>query len=334
MEISLDDFRKGVSDLKLAVERSGLSPEHRYNLWRNFDPYPDTIAPSLLNAGHLATYVYAVGMIEPFDIQMLTKPATYLVAAEGPVRYVDEHRKVERFYLTTDLTKRYRYSPARDSVRLAPNSICFVTLQPMFRMPAYIGARFNLLIRDVYRGLLVGTGPLVDPGFCGRLSIPIHNLTNREYYIRAGEGIVYFEFTKLNWSNPSRPVFTPQWLPPPYDDQPPFPASKNNRQTLDDYLALATGGGPPESAIGVDIAKIQSQAAETRRLLNILWISGFAAALGLLYTAWQVYVGAQQFTASAQTELRESRSTLEKEIFELKSQVAGYQRLIDKPATK
>lgn len=261
MEISLDDFRKGVSDLKLAVDRSGLSGEYRYSLLKAFDPYAD-IAPSLLTAGHLATYAHALGMIEPFDVDRLTKPATYQVAVEGPVRYMDEKGKVERFYLTTDLTKRYRHSPARDHVRLAPNSICFLTLQPMFRMPAYIGARFNLVISYVYQGLLVGTGPLVDPGFCGYLSIPIHNLTNRECYIEAGEGLVYFEFTKISWCNSPGAGPARSWLPPILGDQPPFPSSKNKRRSLDDYLKAATGGGPPQSAIGVEIANIQSQVSK------------------------------------------------------------------------
>ena len=64
-------------------------------------------------------------------------------------------------------------------------------------MPAYIAGRFNLLIREVYRGLLVGTSPLVDPGFEEYLSVPIHNFTDNIYLFKAGESAVYFEFTKL-----------------------------------------------------------------------------------------------------------------------------------------
>jgi deoxycytidine triphosphate deaminase len=333
MEIDLDEFQEKESALYSATVRSGLSAQDRYDRLKAFDPYPE-IAPSLLNAGHLATYAHAIGMIDPFEARMLTKPATYRVAVEGPVRYMNEKGKVERFYLTADLTKQFNHPPARDHVRLAPNSICFLTLKPFFRMPSYICSRFNLVINYVYKGLLVGTGPLVDPGFCGYLSIPIHNLTNREYYIRAGEGLVYFEFTKVSWRNSPQAEPAPSWLPRPFGDQPPFPSAKNNRQTLDDYLATATGGGPPESAIGVDIAKIRSQASDTRRLLGVISISGVVAALIVLLTAWQVYLGAQQFTASAQTDLRASRFELEKEIFELKSQLDEFQRRLDKLTPK
>src|SRR5256885_14069412 len=68
----------------------------------------------------------------------------------------------------------------------------------MFRFPDYIAARFNLKIPNVYRGLLLGTGPLVDPGWSGRLSFPLHNLTTNDYEFPGGEEIIWMEFTKLS----------------------------------------------------------------------------------------------------------------------------------------
>ena len=50
----------------------------------------------------------------------------------------------------------------------------------------------------MHRGLLLGTGPLVDPGFHGRLLIPLHNLTSDEYTIRGDEGLIWMEFTKTS----------------------------------------------------------------------------------------------------------------------------------------
>lgn len=73
-----------------------------------------------------------------------------------------------------------------------------VTLEPIIRLPAYLIARFNLKIRFIYKGLLLGTGPIVDPGFQGRLSIPLHNLTENEYEIKGGESIIAMEFTKIS----------------------------------------------------------------------------------------------------------------------------------------
>ena len=53
-------------------------------------------------------------------------------------------------------------------------------------------------IDNVYRGLLLGTGPLIDPGFDGILSFPLHNLTSNDYTFIGGERIIWMEFTKLS----------------------------------------------------------------------------------------------------------------------------------------
>jgi hypothetical protein len=45
---------------------------------------------------------------------------------------------------------------------------------------------------------LLGTGPLVDPGFGGDLLIPLHNLTSKKYIIKVDEGIIWIEFTKTS----------------------------------------------------------------------------------------------------------------------------------------
>ncbi|MDW9682829.1 hypothetical protein GHK33_04520 [Sinorhizobium meliloti] len=327
MEVSLKDFQRQVRALELLVAGGGAGLPERVETLKTFDPYPD-VPSALLNAGHLATYGIVAGMIQPFDVTRLEKPATYLVAAKGPCRYRDEQGNIERFVLSNDPNDRdNEIEEVRDHVRIAPNSVCFVTLEPEFHMPAYIGARFNLMIRDVYRGLLVGTGPLVDPGFSGRLSIPIHNFTTREYFIRAGEGLVYFEFTKLSWVNDPLQA-PPVWLPARIDNQPPFPGSKNRRKNIDHYLDEATGGGPPQNAIGDEIAKLRKYADDAKRLLRIYSVAGVAAAVSLLYSGWSLYSAAQQFVQSAQTEMRERAESADDAITELRNNLTEAQKRI------
>ncbi|MBD8548660.1 hypothetical protein IFT82_18235 [Sphingomonas sp. CFBP 8760] len=305
MEVELQRFHQRVEAFETEIAVAGMTAAERYDTLKLHDPYSE-VPSALLHAGHVASYVVACGMVEPFEREQLTKPATYLVRVEGDCRYVDETGATVRFYLSNDPAAKGRHLQVRDHVRLAPNSVCFLTLAPEFRLPAYIGARFNLLIRDVYRGLLVGTGPLVDPGFSGRLSIPIHNFTSREYFISAGEGLVYFEFTKLSWSN-DREERTPDWVPAPIHVQPPFPKSKARRRTIDDYLADATGGGPPASSLGSTLYAAEQQNTRTRRLITAIGIGGIVAAAGLVLTSWSLYSSAQQFTSAAQTELRQER---------------------------
>lgn len=328
MEVSLKAFSDEASAFKNAVATHRPSSTNPVEEFKSLDPYPD-IPPALLNAGHLATYCLVAGMIEPFDLSQLAKPATYLVAAKGPVRYRDDQGNIERFFLSNDANDREReVEEVRDHIRIAPNSVCFVTLEPEFHMPAYIGARFNLMIRDVYRGLLVGTGPLVDPGFSGKLSIPIHNFTTREYFIRAGEGLVYFEFTKLSWSNaPSATL--PSWLPPKVDNQPPFPGSKKRRKNIDHYLDEATGGGPPQSAIGDEINKLKKYADDAKRLLRFYSVAGVAAAVGLFYSGWSLYSAAQQFVQSAQTEMAGKLDSAEGTIRQLENEITQTKKRLE-----
>jgi hypothetical protein len=60
------------------------------------------------------------------------------------------------------------------------NSLVYIKLKQELRLPFYIIGRHNLKIRYVYKGLLLGTGPQVDPGFQGNLFIPLHNFTTSD----------------------------------------------------------------------------------------------------------------------------------------------------------
>ena len=57
---------------------------------------------------------------------------------------------------------------------------------------------FNLKITHIYKGILLGNGTIVDPGFKGRLSIPLHNLTSNEYVFSSGDEIISIEVTKMS----------------------------------------------------------------------------------------------------------------------------------------
>jgi deoxycytidine triphosphate deaminase len=149
-------------------------PKTLYSSW---DPFPE-IAPALLNSADISDYVRVTGMIYPFYKEKL-KSASYPVAILGKLIYWDDEEKECQM----DLQK-------GDYFTLKSNSIAFVTLEPMFRIPNYIALRFNFKITNVYRGILLGTGPLVDPGFVGKLSIPLHNLTSNDYLFKGGEDLI------------------------------------------------------------------------------------------------------------------------------------------------
>ena len=154
------------------------------------DPFPQ-ISPALLNSADIQAYVAKTGMIFPFHEEDL-KPASYALRLLGDYIYWDKDGKTKIGSIKEG-----------DIFELENDSIAFVSLEPLFHLPYYIAARFNLKIDNVYKGLLLGTGPLVDPGFIGYLSFPLHNLTSNKYTFIGGEVIAWMEFTKLsenkNW---------------------------------------------------------------------------------------------------------------------------------------
>lgn len=319
MQVDLEKFQ---DEVRAFGQLPLPSLEERYAALATFDPYPE-IPSALLNSGHLASYAIMTGMIDPFDVDALKKPATYLVPIEGPVTYLDENGERCSFFLSEkDINGE---KDVRRDFELRPNSICYLTLRPHFRIPAYLAGRFNLLIRDVYRGLLVGTGPLVDPGFDGVLSIPVHNFTSNKYVLRAGEGFVYFEFSKLSWSNPKDSI-RPAWVRAPIDKQPPFPRSKNSRRALNDYIFEATGSGPAQNAIQQDIKRVKKLAKKASFTIQLVSVGAIVGAVAFLYTAISGFLSVQQFTRAAQKDLSDSHEKLGLEVRTLRSELDDLKR--------
>jgi deoxycytidine triphosphate deaminase len=166
----------------------------RFVRWRRRDPYTD-VPNGLLTGAQVCEYIVETGMLFNCPLTAETvKLASLDFPLLGKIVYWDNGQRKR-----TDLKK-------DEIFVLKQDSIAFFTLQPYLMLPDYIAMRFNFRIRNVYKGLLLGTGPLVDPGFQGRLSIPIHNLTNADYSFKGGEGIITAEFTKIPVPKYSVPV--------------------------------------------------------------------------------------------------------------------------------
>jgi hypothetical protein len=63
-------------------------------------------------------------------------------------------------------------------------------------LPFYVVGRFNVRVSWVYNGVLLGTGPQVDPGFSGCLSCPLYNLTDLDIIIKRDEDFATIDFEK------------------------------------------------------------------------------------------------------------------------------------------
>lgn len=151
------------------------------------DPFPE-IPPALLNSADIQAYQEACGLVqgETFSLDRL-KAASYEIPCLGDVYWWDENNDRQQA----------RIEDGRP-FKIKKNSIVYVCPDAKFALPDFIAMRFNLTINLVHRGLLLGTGPLVDPGFQGRLLIPLHNLTSQDIPIDSNDGLIWVEFTKLS----------------------------------------------------------------------------------------------------------------------------------------
>jgi len=174
------------------LPQNDVEAEKRYELYKCVDPFPK-IECAMLNSEDIFKYVAATGMIYPFRSNKLSA-TKYDVGLEGLVVYWNDDNKKIKYFIGNASNE----FESRDKIILKPNSITYITLEPTFRMPDYLIFRFNLKISHVYKGLLLGTGPIVDPGFCGKLSLPLHNLTANEYVFSHLDDIISLEITKLS----------------------------------------------------------------------------------------------------------------------------------------
>jgi deoxycytidine triphosphate deaminase len=87
-------------------------------------------------------------------------------------------------------------TPQNPSFEMRPNSIVFVSIAESLDLPYYVAARFNLRVDWVYKGVLLGTGPQVEPGFRGKLSCPLYNLTSQPQTISLGQDFATIDFER------------------------------------------------------------------------------------------------------------------------------------------
>lgn len=306
----------------------------RAQLFQDDDPFPE-IPPTLLSSEHIQAYVRQTGMLWPFypDVKGTLKAASYEVKPGERFIYWDNGRKIIR-----DIEPGGTYE-------LPANSITFMQIEPKIRLPNYIAIRFNLRIQHVHRGLLLGTGPLVDPGFHGNLLIPLHNLTSDPYTISADEGLIWIEFTKTSRHPKRTNNIGPINLPFKETDP-----EKTDRP-VEVYFEKASGNRPIESSIPVAIAEARAKArsaerdARGARRTNQLFagigaLATIGAVVGLISffeTMKQNHLGVAERASSAQLDAKEASletKRLEEEVKALQGRLDALgARNQDDPAT-
>ena len=280
---------------------------------QNPDPYP-SIPPALLNSGDIRAYAEhpKVKFISPFVVDRL-KSASYHVPCEGTVfawetveGAIPGFKKIE-FELTEG-----------KSFTLKPNSIVYLFTSTVFRLPKYLAMRFNLTIAKVHQGLLLGTGPLVDPGFEGRLLIPLHNLTNQGVELHADEMLMWIEVTKLSPEQLEldRPAHSFKSVP--------FPENKKNLPASY-YFRQANQGRPVLSSVQTTLDESRSLNETLKRYTT--WGAGatIIGVLALIYSSYQVVQAAHGKFDGLTEKALEQKQVLD----DYKSRLERLQREVD-----
>jgi deoxycytidine triphosphate deaminase len=217
------------------------------------DPFP-SIPLALLSAAEIDDYARVTGLLYPFDSRSL-KSASYEMHIGGEfIRWDGEGRRISE-----TLTRGSR-------CMIPAHSLCFVQLEPYFRLPYYVALHLSLRATHVHRGLLMGTGPMIDPGFSGRVLIPLHNPTAVDYDLDTTQALVWAEFTKTTFGfRPAeKEASAKRYFPG-------FPPAKLNL-SADAYLRKANAGNPIRNALPVAVADAQSTARK-----SALWARSLAA---------------------------------------------------------
>jgi len=231
------------------------STEEKYADFSKIDPFSD-ILPSLLNSKDIVKYILTTGMIDPFIPNNL-RGATYTCEFSGEYIFWDYKRIKHKHKLSTD-----------EKLTIEPNSIVFLGIKQTFNIPEYIALRFNLRVRNAYKGLLLGTGPIIDPGYIGNLFIPLHNLTSNKYYIKSNAALIDVEFTKLSFNdtwilkddNLKNIVGSLKFDSVPYIPKP-F-TSKRDTEKYDKYIEESLVGDPEFTKIDTTTPFINSSLEE------------------------------------------------------------------------
>ncbi len=254
--------------------------------------YDDNQIPGgMLSSPHIAYCVSKYKIIENYD-QKCLRSATYDMRLGSEVLTWHKGEKVE-FKLGKQKDKNRGISTR---LELKPNSLTFVTTIEKFNLPKDIIARFNLKSKWVHEGLLLGTGPIVDPELKANLLIPLHNFSSQSVWLNFEEEIISVEFTKT--LNPS--------------DQPSLKGTDTryvaNRSRIFDFEKYRRRIGEKivESSVSSAFAEYDKTIGKFKLYS---WISGigiFAAYVGLITLVITTYM----FISSARNEVVDANKTL------------------------
>ena len=190
------------------------------------------------------------------------------------------------------------------------NSLVYVRLKQKLRLPYYIIGRFNLKVSYTYMGLLLGTGPQVDPGYNNQLNIPLHNFTNNPIKIYIDESFVTIDFVrtsplpaKYRLLRSRSELFAPK-NKKLYEELHPQDWEKQQRFDIEDYLDNLS----PTSSLGKLVEDLKGDRRKFRATLTMIKFDAIAVAVLVIGMLALVYMWHQNLDARVEAKVETTRN--------------------------
>lgn len=182
---------------------------------------------------------------------------------------------------------------------LPPNSLTFVTTYEAFNLPKDIIARFNLKAKFVHMGLLLGTGPIVDPEFKAHLLIPLHNFSNSPITLKYKQPLISVEFTKT--LNPDINFIVDRNVETRRNDQ--------GKKTVDDFLKNAD---MVESSVYDALLENKRLVEKSDRIISRVKTFGIVALIAVLIAVFALLVSVFSLLSETYNELSNIKPVISK----------------------
>lgn len=271
-----------------------MSDQNDKKIIRNVDDIPH----GMLSSPQILFYLKNDLLISDYDRKCLG-PATYHMRISGPVITQKDRTSLEYELCESDDSNAKKCK----RIRLEPNSLTYVTTYEKFNLPKDVIARFNLKSKWVHKGLLLGTGPIVDPELAERLLIPLHNFSDEVVEIRNMDELISVEFTK---------TLSPREIYRFKGEDLGYPGNKSKDFNFNKYIERM-GGQLPESSIASVLRRAQEEREEaqkqTRFVQNLSVGAGIVmmiALITLVVTTWSIVTDASNKVADAAAIVKKS----------------------------
>jgi deoxycytidine triphosphate deaminase len=159
------------------VDAAIFAEKQRLSEFPYFSRLPDTTDGVLLSDQIQRYSEFDCKLIDPFDSASL-RPAGYDLRVGG--NYAIEG-------------VRYTLGPGQELL-IRPYSVAVIQTRETLNIPHFLIGRWNIRVKFAYRGLLWVGGAQVDPGFRGRLSCPIYNLSTEPVTLKYEERLAMIDF--------------------------------------------------------------------------------------------------------------------------------------------